>query len=228
VRETIPQATTIAQSPSSTTTTLQPVRETIPQATTLAQSPPSTTTTLPPVHETISQTTILAQSPTQQDVHASTVPPVKPSPAPSSTKARDIPAPPKLNVDFNYAVILSRTPKFHCKTWTPRGHFLDKSLDELITELPFDNHQNITGLKVCLEGPWAKVEESLKCNEEAKFEITKGRFLKAVRRCLKNQNKMNPGKTLAMNFEVEALRDDEFEKDEDDDDDDDDINDILF
>lgn len=215
IRHAIPQ--TLDQSPASTTATFRPARETVPQPATVAPRD-STTATFQPVGKTTPQTAPLALSPGAQSAQESPIPPVKPSPTPSSTTMRDVSAPPKSNIEFRYVVILSRTPQYHCKTWTPRGHFLEKSLNDLINEIPFDDDKNIEGLKIRLEGPGAKLEETLKCDEEAKFEITKGGFLKIVKMCLKNHNKMNPGKKLAMNFEVEAWTENEVENNDDDDD----------
>lgn len=96
---------------------------------------------------------------------------------------------------------------------------MEKSLSELIAELPFDNEKGIIGLIIRLQGPGVEAEETLNCDEEAKFDATKGRFLRMVKMCLKNQAKTNPGKMFVMNFEIEALREGGIEEDDDDDDD---------
>lgn len=190
---------------------------TIPQT---KPSPASTTATSQPVRETTQQTSA-SPFPSLISQSAQISPNSRPNlfPSESSTSIGASSTPPKPNIDFTYIVILSRTPVYQYKSWTPRGHFLEKSLSELITELPFDNEKGIRGLIIRLQGPGVAAEETLYCDEEAKFDATKGRFLRMVKMSLKNQAKTNPGKMCVMNFEIEALREEGIEEEDDDDDD---------
>jgi hypothetical protein len=181
-------------------------------------SPASTTATFQLLQEPVRETAISVPSPSHG---VRTLPNPAPNPlrvaSPASVGAAS--APPKLRIDFTYIVILSRTPLYQYKTWKPRGHFLEKSLNELITELPFDNHQDVRGLIIRLQGTGVAVEETLNRDEETKFKETKSRFSKVVKMCVKNQTKINPGAELVMNFEMEALREGEAEGEDEEDDD---------
>ena len=178
-------------------------------------SPAPTISTLASAHETTQQSS-LTPKPVPQDVQSNQ------GEKSSTTPANPVPvAPtvPKSNIDFNYIVILSRAPIYSYKSWNPKGHFMEKSLSELLHELPFESKEDIEGLIIRLEGPGVDVEETLGCGEEAKFDTTKTRFLRMVKMCLKNHNKTSAGKTLVLNFEIEAVREGGVEEDDDDDDD---------
>jgi hypothetical protein len=121
---------------------------------------------------------------------------------------------------FKYVVILSRTPIYAYKTWSPQGHFLEKSFSELMQELPFDDKNNINSLIIRLRGPGVAAEETMKCGEEeveTDFSDAKAGFLRMAKMSLKTHNRTNPGKTLTLNFEIEAVREKGMEEDEGDD-----------
>lgn len=127
----------------------------------------------------------------------------------------------KAGIFFNYRVILSRTPIYQAKSWQPRGHFLEKSLSELIDELPFENKEGILELIIQLTGPGVAVEWTVERGENAtdNYNSAKAEFMQIVKMCLKTHVKANTGSRLVMNFKIEAVREGGVDEDEDDDDD---------
>jgi hypothetical protein len=109
----------------------------------------------------------------------------------------------KVNIEFVYRVILSRTPVYLCKGWQPNGKFQEKSLRELLTELPLEG--TIKGLTFVLEGPGMRIEEQIEAEDENHFESMKRHFNKRIRACLAN---WSPSKgPLMVEIEIEPLRD---------------------
>ena len=125
----------------------------------------------------------------------------------------------KAGISFNYIVILSRAPIYQYKSWKPRGHFLEKSLSELINELPFENNGGITGLTIRLTSHGVDVKETLERDQDANYNSTKRRFMQTVKSCLKNHNKTKSSGVLVVDFEIEAVREEIVEEDDEDDDD---------
>ena len=108
----------------------------------------------------------------------------------------------KVNIEFVYRVILSRTPVYLCKGWHPKGKFQEKSLRELLTELPLEG--TVKGLAFTLEGPGLHIEEQIDGEDENRFEIMKKHFNKQIRACLAScaQSKT----PLLIEIEIEPLR----------------------
>lgn len=108
----------------------------------------------------------------------------------------------RVSVEFVYRVILSRTPVYLCKGWYPKGKFQDKTLRELLTELPLEG--TINGLTFTLEGPGFHIEQQIDGEDENRFEIMKRHFNKQIRACVVNcaQSKT----PLLIEMEIEPLR----------------------
>ncbi|OAG05736.1 uncharacterized protein CC84DRAFT_1259120 [Paraphaeosphaeria sporulosa] len=161
--------------------------------------------------------------------------PLYPSPVPSDAKkpAKEVPSTTisrpavasstdsKAGISFNYRVILSRTPIYQAKSWHPKGHFLEKSLSELIDELPFENKGAVIGLIIQLTGPGVAVEETVARGEDGmdNYSSTKKELMQVVKMCLKKHSKAKPGSRLEMNFKIEAVREGGVDEDAEDDDD---------
>ncbi|KAF2190544.1 hypothetical protein K469DRAFT_387705 [Zopfia rhizophila CBS 207.26] len=178
-------------------------------------SPASMAETLQQTRETSKQTPASpkrpqAQTPVQKQSPASTPALL----APLAPPVASLPAPQKRSVDFVYRAIISRSPLYQYKTWKPRGRFQDKSLAELIQELPFD--KDIKGLILRLQGPGIAVQETVNCDEEEKFDTAKRRFNKLIGICNANQARAHPGKTLILEFEIEPLKSDDQVNDDED------------
>ncbi|KAF7540780.1 hypothetical protein G7Z17_g12113 [Cylindrodendrum hubeiense] len=119
-------------------------------------------------------------------------------------------------VHLMFSVNVSQTLN---KSWRPKGTFQEKSLGELVKELPLEG--NFHGLQFALEAPGNKRSEIevLLDNEEV-FEWMKGRFQQKVMDIRRNYT----GSTKMLNFEIliTPLRDskgkdsEEYESDNDD------------
>jgi hypothetical protein len=184
-----------------------------------APSLPRTVPTLEPMHEFEQTSASPHPASFPRDVQTSAEPDTKSVPATFSRPLATSTTDSKADVTFNYTVILSRTPIYQWKSWKPKGHFLEKSLGELIDELPFDNKEDIPGLVIRLTGPGIATEVSIERDKDASYNSTKRRLMKTVKICLKNYAKANPGSILVMDFEMEALREGGVDVVSDDDDD---------
>ncbi|KAJ4305860.1 hypothetical protein N0V90_001392 [Kalmusia sp. IMI 367209] len=209
-------SSTIHQSQPSHTSSTAPIMSSVQTGVQSSLSPTPTMSAFASVRETTQQTSVTLQHSTP-DVQST-------QGQKSASVASEIPAPatstaPKPIVDFNYIVILSHAPIYSWKAWNPKGHFMEKSLQELVRELPFDSKKDIRGLTIRLKGPGVVGEETVDCGEEEKFENAKGRFLRTVKMCIKNHNKANAGNKLSLEFEIEAVREGGVEEEDDEDDD---------
>jgi hypothetical protein len=120
----------------------------------------------------------------------------------------------KPSIIFIYRVIISRRPIYMSKTWNPKGKFQDKSLSELIEELPLEG--DVKGLVFTLEGPNMNVEEEIYRGDEGRFEAMKRHFNRLIRARLGSRD--DSSSDLILEIEIEPLRDkSESGEDEDDD-----------
>lgn len=126
------------------------------------------------------------------------------APEPVATTSADS----KARVEFNYSVILARTPVYKVKGWQPKGHFLEKSLSELIDEIPLEEEEYgaITGLIIRLTGPGADMEVPVERGQDAKYNNTKEDIIDIVKMCLNTHRKAKSGLPLVMKFRIEAVR----------------------
>ena len=108
---------------------------------------------------------------------------------------------PKVSFEIMFRVIVSRTPTYLCKGWQPKGKFQDKSLSELLTELPVQG--TFEGLAFALEGPGMRYEEEIKVGDDNRFENMKKYFLKNIKACLGNAHDKKP---LIFEVEIEPMR----------------------
>ena len=124
------------------------------------------------------------------------------SEAPTEIRHQSEGARSRVNIEFVYRVILSRIPVYQSKGWHPKGKFQEKSLRELLTELPLEG--TINGLAFTLEGPGLHIEEQIDGEDENRFENMKRHFNKQIRACLTNcaQSKT----PLLIEMEIEPLR----------------------
>jgi hypothetical protein len=186
-----------------------------------ATSPTHTISALGSSHKIDKTSGLTFPLPSPSDVNPSTEQVRQPLPPVTSNPVPDPSGDTKAGISFHYEVILSRTPIYEVKGWHPKGHFLEKSLSELVEELPFENRTGIIGLIVRLTGPGVRLEQPLERGQDAEYNRTKKRITQMVKMCLKNHKKESVGGRLVMDFEIEAVREGGVEEDDDDDDDDD-------
>lgn len=110
----------------------------------------------------------------------------------------------KSPINFTYRIILSRLPVYQSKNWRPNGKFQDKSLKQLLQELPLKSPKELI---FTLEGPSIKVEEQIDCEDELGFEAMKRHFNKVIKSSLSNHNTV--GEPLCLEIEIEPVHGDE-------------------
>jgi len=115
------------------------------------------------------------------------------------------------NVEIIYRVVFSRTPVLRSKGWRPERNFLERSLQELVQELPIKGHINalVFTLEVShtrseppQEGPDVHVEEQINHNETNRFEAMKRYFNSIIRECISKHS--DPKSMLVVEIEIEA------------------------
>ena len=90
--------------------------------------------------------------------------------------------PAKPSVTFIYRVIHSQnTSEKHVQTWQPRGRFQDKSLADLIEELPFDDSTDVRGLVFTIDLPGMQAVERILRDNEDGFESMKRLINRSIR-----------------------------------------------
>jgi hypothetical protein len=107
---------------------------------------------------------------------------------------------PKIKVE--YFVVLSRSPVYESKGWQPEGNFQEKTLLQLLRQLPL--HGDIKGLIFTLEGPGLKMEQRIDSEDESGFETMKRRFSKMMRVSLASHS--DTEKVLIFEIEIESLK----------------------
>lgn len=171
----------------------------------------------PPVIHTVSRT---AQVPEKSDISVPSTPMLPPAvgekataqptiervDTADSTIAASLPMNSRTAIIFNYRVILSRTPIYRSTCWEPKGRFLDKSLSDLIDELPFENKAGVVGLVIQFAGPGAAIEDKIERGRETKYDGTKKEIKEMAMMCLESHNKAKNDGELVMDFKIEALR----------------------
>lgn len=105
----------------------------------------------------------------------------------------------KPTVNFVYRIILSRSPVYQSKNWRPDGKFQDKSLKQLLKELPLEKPKELI---FTLEGPSVKVEEQIDCDDEMGFEAMKRHYNKVIKSSLTNHSSSEP---LCLEIEIEPM-----------------------
>jgi hypothetical protein len=117
-------------------------------------------------------------------------------------------------ITIMYRTVLSRTPIYRCKGWTPEGRFRDKTLQELLNELPINGDADgIEGLLFTLDGPGLKAEQYLALGGDDRFEVMKKHFEKLIQSCVSTRKKYRD--SFIFEMEIEPVRKDDKEKNED-------------
>jgi hypothetical protein len=184
--------------------------------------------TIEPMHGMNKISASLLPSPVPSDAKNTSEQVTKSSPATISRPAAASSTDSKAGINFHYKVILSRTPVYQVRSWQPKGHFLEKSLSELIDELPFENKEGVIGLIIRLTGPGVDIEETIECGQDAvdDYNSVKEDLMQIVKMCLKGHIKASTGSKLVMKFMIEAVREGGVDKDKNESDDDDHV--LLF
>lgn len=122
-----------------------------------------------------SETGEASVQPQQQPPQHSTT--VTPGPRPGSSLNQTKPS-----VAFIYRVIDSQSSsEKRVQTWQPRGRFQDKSLAELVEELPFDDPADVRGLVFTIDLPGMQAVEHILRENEDGFESMKRLINKSIR-----------------------------------------------
>ncbi|KAK7179075.1 hypothetical protein PSPO01_14858 [Paraphaeosphaeria sporulosa] len=119
--------------------------------------------------------------------------------APSATDFKD-------RIFFVHRVIFSRTPIYLAKSWHPKGHLLEKSLSELVHELPFKKKEGLRRLIIQLKCSRFVVEENIECGQDASYDSSKEELMDIIDLCLQNHLEAKKGGKLVVNFKIEAVR----------------------
>ncbi|KAL2192292.1 hypothetical protein P885DRAFT_82332 [Corynascus similis CBS 632.67] len=97
----------------------------------------------------------------------------------------------KFSIEFIYRIVLSRTPKTVTERWTPQGRFQDKTLAQLLKELPFhDNSDESQGLIFTIDSPCMTTTERILNNDEGGFLSLKGYINREIRAWLARQRRL--------------------------------------
>ncbi|KAH8646324.1 hypothetical protein BX600DRAFT_519147 [Xylariales sp. PMI_506] len=132
---------------------------------------------------------------------------------------------PRPKIDFIYRVILSRTPIYSYRSWTPTRPLEETTLQQITEELKVTGLNAAAkgdagggGLIFTVEGPSFKAEERIPSNSESGFTA----FVRQVRKAVKGLLAAGYGRDAPLVFEIEIepmCMFDSMEKDEFDDDD---------
>jgi hypothetical protein len=145
-----------------------------------------------------------------------TIQPYRP-PTPPQAQPR-----PKPSIEIFYLLILSRSPIYESRRWTPPTSFQETTLSTLFSQLPFNG--TINGLIFNFEGPGLKMKESIDSGNEVAFAMMKKQFNKGIKAALMNQKGKNSVdaqvERLVFEMEIEAMREVGVVVEDDDDDDD--------
>lgn len=135
-------------------------------------------------------------------------PAVHPSPSPTPGLAAGSGSGAKFSVNFTYRVVLSRTPKTVTERWTPRGRFQDKTLAELVGELPFCDGE-AQGLIFTIESSCMKTVERIPLGDEDGFATMKRYINMEIREWLARQRRLGAQTTprLVVDILIERMSD---------------------
>lgn len=82
-------------------------------------------------------------------------------------------------LNFIYLIVQTRVPRTITERWTPQGRFKDKTLDQLIRELPFAEEVS-KGLIFTVESECMSMVEHIACDDEAGFGAMKRHITREV------------------------------------------------
>lgn len=125
----------------------------------------------------------------------------------------------KPSVNFSYRVVLTRKPKTITERWSPRGRFQDKTLAELLKELPFGDDllpsgDDSQGLIFTIESECMRTVERLAGDDEEGFASMKRYINMEIREWF--ARRMRAGSVGKGRLDVDVLID-RIASDEDDD-----------
>ena len=118
------------------------------------------------------------------------------------------------SVKFIYRVVLTRTPRTLTERWDPQGRFQDKTLAELLEELPFDKGES-QGLIFTIESPCVKTVERIPHDDEDGFASMKRYINSGIREWFTRQRRLASGKIpprLVLDILIERITSDEESK----------------
>jgi hypothetical protein len=93
------------------------------------------------------------------------------------------------SVTFKYRVLPALTPRRVAQRWSPRGRFQDKTLAELIKELPFDDAE-LRGLTFTIECEIMSTVEHILSDDENGFTSMKQYISMEIRKWLMDQQSL--------------------------------------
>jgi hypothetical protein len=95
----------------------------------------------------------------------------------------------KFSINFIYRVVLSRTPRTVTERWAPQGRFQDKTLAELLKELPFPGEE-CQGLIFTIVSSCMKTVERIPNGDEDGFASMKRYINMEIREWLARQRRL--------------------------------------
>ncbi|KAK4450328.1 hypothetical protein QBC34DRAFT_297569 [Podospora aff. communis PSN243] len=98
----------------------------------------------------------------------------------------------KPSINFLYRVVLARTPKTITERWNPEGKFQDKTLADLLNELPFQD-RDAQGLVFTVESECMKIVERIVNDDEDGFASMKRYINREIKEWFRRQKRVAGG-----------------------------------
>ncbi|KAK0619518.1 hypothetical protein B0T14DRAFT_209706 [Immersiella caudata] len=112
----------------------------------------------------------------------------------------------KPSINFLYRVVLSRTPRTITERWNPEGRFQEKTLAELLKELPFQE-RDARGLVFTIDSDCMKTVERIMNDDEDSFASMKRNINREIKEWLRRQKRLGDGTPpkLAVDIVIEQM-----------------------
>lgn len=117
----------------------------------------------------------------------------------------------KPSINFLYWVVLSRTPRTITERWSPKGRFQDKTLAELLKELPLHDSKESRGLIFTIESDCMRTVERIANDDEDSFGAMKRQINRGIRDWFHRQRRLGDGAPpprLVIDIVIEEMVDD--------------------
>ncbi|KAK0652637.1 hypothetical protein B0T16DRAFT_103954 [Cercophora newfieldiana] len=153
----------------------------------------------------ISTTPIAPRESTKQTTTAQKLPEALPTPVPTAPRPSTSSGI-KPSITFTYRIVLSRTPRTVTERWVPNGKFQDKTLADLLNELPFHSKES-KGLIFTVESDCMRTVERIENDEEDSFASMK-RYINMEIRNWFHRQRQEASPRLAVDIVIEQMGDD--------------------
>ena len=135
----------------------------------------------------------------------------KRQPSTSSSISTSISTSSKPSINFLYWVVLSRTPRTITERWSPQGRFQDKTLAELLKELPLHDSKESRGLIFTIDSDCMRTVERIANDDEESFGAMKRQINRGIRDWFHRQRRLGDGAQpprLVIDIVIEEMVDD--------------------